>query len=290
MRTSGWTWVGCAAALWASVCRAEGDGAPVAASAPEKLTLSFEPWVWFVAPGGDFRYPRSGGGAVPLVNLGDLNMDSPRVTPGFELNVNQGRWGGTVRFFAFGSEDRGSTFSTPLVLGDTSFEAGTPIRTSLDFTDVEVEGRYRVVPEDGWMGTGRAWPTDRYLDVVFGARLIDFEMRSEQDTGEGVNAARANESFAMPLVGLKGGFEAYRDAVETDNRFTLDLQTTFAFWPGNRHAFVWDIMPGFVWRPVANVGVQAGYRQLLIRLRDSESDFEWSGALAGLYFGVVVRF
>lgn len=252
----------------------------------ERFIIRFEPHAWYVAPGGDFQFPRAGAGASTQINLADVNMDSPRITPGFELNINKGRWGGTARFIAFGAEERGWVPSAPITLGDASFAANTPASTSLQYVQFELEGRYRFAKEENIRGSEKAWPSDFWMDLVVGARVIDFDLQVEQ----GATRAEADKTVIAPLVGFKGGIEFYSDWVNTDHRFTLDLQTTFGYWPTDVESFTWDIMAGFVWRPIDQAGLQVGYRQTLLRLSDDDDQFEWDGALAGLYFGVVVRF
>ncbi len=265
---------------------------PPLAPPKARVTLSFEPSVWYVAPGGKARFP--GAGASTL-RFQDINMDSPRLSSSFELNADAGRWGGTIRASIFGATDRGFTTPRDAVLNNVTtgaqgvlVPAGAPARTSLDFASLELEARYRLVQEWRDADPGKPWrDMDRRVDVVFGVRLIDYDLdiQTQRPSGAGTELihARSGGTYPMPLVGLKG-------AVELNEQWTFDLQTTFAGMAGNRQAFSWDIMVGFQFRPISNVAAQVGYRQLLYRLHDGSTGPSWDGAMAGFFGGLVIRF
>ncbi len=260
-----------------------------------RVTLSFEPSAWYVAPGGLARFPGSG---ASTLRFQDINMDSPRLSSSFELNADAGRWGGTLRASVFGATDRGFRPSQPIVVNgaasssDSTIPPGQASTTSLDFTCMELEARYRLVQEWRETDPDRPWrDMDRRLDLVAGVRLIDYQLSSSAtwlvDTGGGPQphtvAGRSDATYFMPLVGLKG-------AVELNEQWTFDLQTTFAGMVGNRESFAWDIMVGFQFRPIPNLAAQIGYRQLLFVLEDGPTGPMWDGALAGFFGGLVVRF
>jgi len=279
--------------LSASTGLAQEPSSPGALAPPKaRVTLSFEPSVWYVAPGGKVRFPGVGSSTL---RMQDINMDSPRLSSSFELNADAGRWGGTIRASIFGATDRGFTLQRDAVLNNVTtgaqgvlVPAGAPARTSLDFTSLELEARYRLVQE--WRDTDPSKPwrdMDRRLDIVAGVRLIDYDLdlQTQRPSGAGTEPvhARSGGTYPMPLAGLKG-------AVELNEQWTFDLQTTFAGVVGNREAFSWDIMVGFQFRPIPNVAAQVGYRQLLFRLHDGSTGPSWDGALAGFFGGLVIRF
>ncbi len=254
-----------------------------------RLSLSAEPGVWFAAPGGDVRFPRSTPGPSNSILATTMNMDSPRLSPTIEINVSSTeRWGGTLRAFTYSATNRGFVSPTSYQLGDNVLSSGATARASLDYTSIELEARYRLQrPWRDLPGERTVRPVDEFdrsLDLVAGLRVIDFSLDVSQVGPGGVTpVASADSTFVMPEVGVKGTLELYEQA-------TIDLQTTFGGMLGNETSFAWDIMVGFQWRPIDNVGFQLGYRQLLYRLSEDDSQLQWDGAVAGFYASLVVRF
>jgi len=62
----------------------------------------------------------------------------------------------------------------------------------------------------------------------------------------------------------------------------------------NRSVFSFDMSVAFRWEPSRNFGVEVGWRQMLLIMQDGEEgtveEFEYTGGVAGLFAGVVVRF
>lgn len=245
-----------------------------------KWELSAEPGLWYVAPSGKASFPASSGVRGPKIFLNDLNMDSPRLSPSAEINLRRGDWGVSVRGFMFSSSDQNWTAPYASRIGTLDFVPGDRFQTSLDFGTLEIEGSYRFLdsgrlPENA----GKDWKFRATLDGVFGARLYDIDFRVDRVSG---TAATVRESITLveALGGVKG-------SIEISDEWTVDLLTTFG---GLNESFSWDIMPGFQWRPFRNFGVQIGYRQLLFRIDKGDDGMKWDGAMAGLSFGIVVRF
>jgi opacity protein-like surface antigen len=77
------------------------------------------------------------------------------------------------------------------------------------------------------------------------------------------------------------------------NRFTVDLQSEIGFQPvSDRTSWSWGVMVGGTWRPMENVGVRLGYRQLLFDLKNGADadEFKFRGGMAGLFAGIELRF
>lgn len=236
--------------------------------------------MWYVAPSGKASFPASSGARGPKIFLNDMNMDSPRLSPAAEINLRRGNWGVSVRGFMFSSSDQSWTAPYSSRIGSIDFVAGDQFQTSLDFGTLELEGSYRFW-DSGEMpsNSGKDWKLRAAVDGVFGARLYDIEFRVDRVSGA---AGTARESLLLveALGGVKG-------SLQISDEWTLDLLTTFG---GLNESFSWDIMPGFQWHPFRNFGVQIGYRQLLFGIDQGDEGIKWDGALAGLSFGIVVRF
>lgn len=263
----------------AAVKQVEAAGEARFSNSP-KWELSAEPGLWYVAPSGKLSLPASSGARGPKIFLNDMSMDSPRLAPAAEINLRRGNWGITVRGFMFSSSDQNWAATYASRLGTIDFVPGDQFQTSLDFGAFELEGSYRFL-ETGDLpeNAGKDWKLRAALDGVFGARLYDIDFRVDRVSG---SPATARES--VTLVELLGGVKG---SLEISDQWTVDLLTTFG---GLNESFSWDIMPGFQWRPFRNFGVQIGYRQLLFRIDKGDNGMKWDGALAGLSFGIVVRF
>lgn len=272
-------------------------GAPVLAQgealpdlAPATLKLSAEPALWYMAPGGDIRFPTTTGAPTQEVNGDDINMDSPRLSPFFELNINAPRWGATFRGVTMSANSRGFTPSAAVQLGDTLLASGAQAQTSLDYLQLEAEARLAIFPYWQDLPETRAtkpWQTfDHRFDVVAGVRLMDFSLDVTQTiSGTTSPVASADETYIMPYAGIKG-------SVLIEEKLSMDITTNMGGIGGfgGQTGFAWDIMVGFQYHLTPNLGAQIGYRQTLFRLSDSDTQFRWNGAQAGLYFGVVGRF
>ena len=248
-----------------------------------KWHVSAEPSLWNVAPSGRFHLPQSGAGVANARNalVSRLNLDNPRFSPSAEINLTHGTWGASLRAFSFGASDRNSIATDAGTIGDISVSPGDRLSASLDFATIEAEAHWRFFQRV--LGPkNRLSPS---VDAVFGTRFYHTDWKVER-LSPSPGVSEASESFLEPIAGIKGRLELYE-------MFSVDAQATFGYMPlSSHHVASWDIMVGFQWRPIENVGVQVGYRQLLMSLRtgDDAGDFRYHGALAGLYWGVVVRF
>lgn len=271
----------------ASIASGQDSGELTAAT----LRLSAEPGVWYVAPGGQFRFPSIGPASPSHIHMEDINMDSPRLSPFVELNVNAGsRWGASLRAVALSANSRGFTTGAATQFGDTTLPAGTPARTSLDYLQAEAEVRYALYPywkdEEATRASMNWQNLDHRFDFVGGVRLIDFNMMVARDvSGVPTTVAEADSTFIMPYLGIKG-------SVVIAEKVTIDLATSFGGLAGLDHkqSFAWDMLVGFQYHVTPHLGAQIGYRQLLLRLNETDTHLKWDGAVAGLYFGFVGTF
>lgn len=255
-------------------------------------TVQVEPSAWFVAPSGRLRLPVEGGGAIgDEVKFERLNLDSTRLRPAGEVHINAEEF----RFSFAGSttsvEQDSVTADSGFRLGGVDVASGDAFSVDLDLTSIELSVGYLVYsrafgsPEQNEI-PGNAVRSDLFVYAVGGARFYDVSLAFERFGGAGQRTAGADEFFGEPMVGVRIEWEFARD-------FFLDAQVTGGALPLDGHSvYSLDIVAGFQWRPVANVGVQIGYRQLAYWLSDGEDaeEFSWEGRLAGLYAGVVLRF
>jgi len=259
---------------------------PAAEAAPDlkpvapSWTIQFEPSVWYVAPAGKVRMP-SDTVKGNKVELGDLNMDSPRVSPAGEFHLRTSdRWRFSLSASYYSEDSRKSTMEQSGQLGDITFVSGDVLDSKLDFFTGQITAAYALVKEhrvnnDADLLFG--------LDLVGGARMYDVDFSFEK---VGANTDSYDNFFIEPVLGLKA------EATLTEH-FTIDLETTFGYLPGgDTQTFSWDIIVGFAYRPVNWLGVQIGYRNMFIDLSDGSGagEFEWDGGVAGLYGGVELRF
>ncbi len=274
-----------AIATLVTVSGAAAQDAPGSADAPldEKLavpgwTVRFEPFVWYVAPGGDLKLP--GGGQD--VKLEVMDMDNPRLSPAAEFDLKFGNWRFTLGGFSFQGKTDASAATESGQIGGVSFSAGDLLKSELDLQSFQATAGYRVWeealnPRDG------IYALVFGLDVLAGARIYDVSASVQQAAGPDVPST--SEFFAEPIAGVRADFDFYR-------AFSIDLRTTAGYMPGDRSVWSLDIALSGVYRPVENVGVMIGYRQLLFDLDsgDGDEEFRFSGGLAGLFAGIELRF
>lgn len=259
--------------------------------------VQLQPSIWFTSPGGQLTMP---GTSIPGVadpeetELEDLNVNSPRLSPFGKVHLRWKNW--QVGFMGFGySIDRDTGINRDARIGDLFVAPGDNLRTSLDFSSFEATGAYRLLESNVVRSADGYARVIASLDGIFGARLYDLNYEVTLTPGDSPRASplappamstSADEFFAEPLVGLKGELEIYES-------ITVNVQLTAGYGPwGDNESVSWDVMAGFAWRPVENVGLQIGYRQLAFDLQsgDGSERFEHSGSLAGLYFGLFIRF
>lgn len=247
----------------------------------QRYTIQFEPSVFYAAPGGEFRLPGSSSAAA-VVKLQDLNLDQPRASPFGELHIRSGDWRVSLSGFEVSLNDEASSAPAAGQVGSLSFNGGDRISSSISFASGEcVVARELGAPPaiSGKLDPDLALGIEAYG----GVRFYDVSLGVTTPTG----TASAEQFFLQPIVGVK----ATLDIVQ---KFTIDLQTGMGgFSDGNGHTSIsYDILAGFMYRPVENVGIQVGYRMFIYTLKDGPESgrFDYRGAVAGLYAGLVFKF
>ncbi len=253
--------------------------------APEesRLHLRFEPAAYYVSPGGDIKLPRSSGGESNSIPVEAINMDEPHLAPMGELEVWKGRWGGRVRGFWLSSSEQSFTANSDFQLGELAFAPGDTGESSLDFGSLAFEARYAILDNPQRPRTDRPGYVFRTrIELLAGLRLYDLDW----SVSDGSSSTGYDGSFFEPFGGAKFSLELYEQV-------DIDLQVSLGGWGGgDSNSFTYEILVGFTWRPIENLGVQVGYQRLGFTLEDGENDdqFEFDGAMSGLYFGAVFQF
>lgn len=251
-----------------------------ALGALEHWTIRFEPMVWYVAPNGTVELPDSSLGDI---RAEDLNLDSPRLTPFGELLVRSGRYGLTISGFVFETQDRGAIFEESGTISGVPVAPGDRLLTTYKMTSVEALGSYRFYEAPRGEQTAPGFRLRPTWDVLLGGRLYDVGVDILAPGG----GASQDSLLIEPVAGVRFG-------VDLIENFTVDVTASVGFFSdaSDRQTVSWDIAAGFQWNPTRNIGLQIGFRQLAYRLHDGDegSEFEVNGALAGLYFGGLIRF
>jgi hypothetical protein len=274
---------------------AEGAVPPPAASSPDSLKIHIEPQLWFVGASGKFKLPvNSGTGPGGFTSEGDkirvndLGLDSTRLRPAGTLAATHGPWR-----FAFSGADfelsRGSIAADVAGrLGSVSFAQGDPLKVELGMGVYEASVGYRVWERDFRACTPASDQCVNayvFVHAFIGARFYDVNISVESLSGP---LARAEEAhlFIEPFIGARA------EAVIMDD-FSLVVQLSAGGLPlYSTTSLSLDLALAFEWRPVPNIGVEIGWRQLAFGLTDGKEldRFQYNGRLAGLFAAVVIRF
>jgi hypothetical protein len=248
---------------------------------PDRYTIRFEPSAFYAAPGGELILPGSPPGTIEA-DLADFDLDKPRMSPYGELHLRRGDWRATLTSFAVSLDDVATTAVTAGQLGPLAIGAGDRVVSSMDFAMGELlvarqlggPDRFNGIIDPDFAMAVEAFGGARFYHVAF-----DFEAPA--------GSVSADEFFIHPICGAKFTMNILR-------RFDIDLQVAFGgmLTGGDRSSFSIEILNGYTYRPIENVGVQIGYRLSFYSLNSGSgtSAFEYTGAVAGIFAGVVIRF
>jgi hypothetical protein len=247
---------------------------------PDEWRVSFNPRAWLVSPSGKIRLPSS---TTPgaRVRVEDLNIDTPLLSPAGEMALQFGDWRVSLSGFNYGVE-RTTTAGGTFQFGDLNVTPGSTLGTNFDFTSVQAQVGYRIYEHDFGAVDGRPDRTALRLDLVGGIRYYDLDIDASL-TGASQTVER---TFGEVYAGGHAELQLVRD-------FSIDLDLTGGGYGDSSNSVVSiDVAVAFSWRPVDGVAVQIGWRQLAFDLTNGEGagEFEYSGRMAGLFAGVVLRF
>lgn len=257
-------------------------------------TVQLLPAVWFLAPSGKLSLPVAGGSGGAFSTEGDkirinaVDIDKTRLRPLGELHIASEKW----RFSFMGSDysiDRsGIVPETSARLGSVAFTPADRLKLEFSLGSYEVTGGYRLWSRDFQAQSTRP---DEGVNVVLGlyglagARIYDFEASVERITGP-LARSSADNLFIEPVIGAR--LEA-----QLADDFSVDVQVSGGTLPvGDSSSTSLDIIASFQYQPTPNFGIRLGYRQLAVSLENGKGleKFEYNGRIAGLLFGVVLRF
>ncbi|USN97991.1 MAG: hypothetical protein H6810_07290 [Phycisphaeraceae bacterium] len=253
-------------------------------------TIRFEPSIYFVGPSGKVRLPSTTTKAN-RTELGDLNLDSPRLEPYGRIIVARDRWRVALAGLAFSTSDRGATALAAGQIGGAPFATGDGLVSDLSYESMNLDVSYRLyrhLEEGVEPGAGRF---EAGVDVLGGVRFhhanFDARVNPVIAAAPGVpTSAGADELFAEPYVG--GRIE-----LDIARTFGLDVESSIGgFSTGDRSSVTFTIDAGFVYRPIPALGVRIGYHMEVLDLSSGSgaAEFEWRGSMAGLYWGAQLIF
>lgn len=259
-------------------------------------TVRIEPRAWWASPSGEIKLPAASGtgpggftDSGQLVDVSRLNLDTPRLSAAGEVEVSAGLWrfGFSAGGFAL---DRDSTIADATFrMGSVEVSPGEELSVRMEYSTFELTLGYEVWSRDFRKASKRpedAIDVGMRLIVLAGARIHDLDVEvASIDDG---TSAGTDQTYFEPLGGVRMEAEIWE-------RFTLALQASGGAWvEADRSVFSFDLSIAVRWEPFRNVGVEVGWRQMLMSMTDGEEDtaeeFEFTGGMAGLFAGVVVRF
>jgi hypothetical protein len=249
-------------------------GAPL-----DRWRVSLTPRIWYVAPAGDLRLP----GSTGKVSLDDLDASNPRLSPSGEISLRSDDYRLTFRGMNT-NQDVIRNAASAFNLGPVSVSAGDAIRTKLDMTVIELSGGYRFWAWEPTVGGVKS--RDNHLDfwAVGGARVYDFSFDFAR-LSPTLSQTKKDVTFIDPFVGVRTEMQFARN-------YGAELEIAGGALPGSRSTFNFDITAGFQYKFCEHGQALIGYRLLISHLKSGKDtqQFRYDGSLAGLFFGVVVRF
>lgn len=249
-------------------------------------TLRVQPVVWYGAISGDFSLPSDDAGEPQ--RFSNFNLDKPRLTPLTEVHLRKDDWTFSIAAFHYNIESRSEPQFASQV-GSVSFGPGDSVHADMRIIGGRAIAAYRFQKWAGARNSEGRPQIESGIEALIGARAsyTDFEFSASPIGGGEERQTSASRLFAEPIAGIRWQMELYE-------QLGVDVMTTFGGFSTGRQrtSLSWDIMVGTTWRPIENLGVRAGYRQLLVDLQDDDGagKFEYKGAIAGLYGGIEIRF
>ncbi len=261
---------------------------PALPAANNPWTVQLRPWVWYVAPSGDLRLPLAAGasGTPGEVDLDDINADATRLRPAGDLDIAAGELLFSFSGASYELSRTGQAPRTGVNLGGISVSPAQRFDLNFEYSTFELTLGYRFLHHDFQAASKSpedAVPVVVSLYGLVGGRVHDLSI-DFRASGTGPTASY-DELLGEPLIGA-------RLIAEFTPQFGIDILGTVGYFPSDPETFSVDIRAGFSWTPLENVGVQIGYRQLLVDIEDGDNpaQFTYDGGFAGLFTGLVLRF
>jgi len=248
---------------------------------PDAFSLSLTPRVWYTSPSGKIQLPATSPGGQ-RVRVEKLNLDAPRASPYGEATFRAGDFRFT--FSGAGYEvDRSGTADSAFRIGDVNVADGDVTDSQFEFSTFNLSMGYRFYEKDFGKDRGRqAGRTVLRIEGEAGVRFYEIDI----SVTSGATSSGYDGSFGEIFGGVRAEMQLARN-------FSIDgVINGGGFADSERSVSSIDGSIAFTWRPVEGIGVQLGWRQLLYNLQDGSGDgeFEYTGGMAGLFGGVVIRF
>ena len=251
---------------------------PALAEKKREWVFQFDPNAWYAGISGSVRIrgtPPSAGAA----KINDMNLDQPQLTPAGELSVRVEKWRFGLGTFFF-NQNRLQTMATSGQEGAVIYTPGQQLSSKMSWNEYEPQVGYEIwrrdpQPEDAVQFLPR-------LELFGAARLDDMKFSFSQ----GAVSDSQSQFFAQAIAGV-------HFSMDIAEQFSINLETSAGGWPGgSQYAWSWDITVGFKWRPIPNVGVLVGYRNMVGQYQDGTGNeqFSYRGGIAGIFFGATIRF
>jgi hypothetical protein len=261
---------------------------------PAHWTLRIDPVLWFTAASGDLKLPVNSGngpGSVTApsneVRLSQLNLDGTELRPAGAFTIASERW----RFSFMGAytdlDKSDVQAGRAFQLGAVSVAAGDRFNVDFQLGTYELNVGYAVIDRYDFGSELGDDSVEFSLIALGGVRVYDVSFDfARTSTGTGPTQADYSDLFLEPLAGLRAELALTRS-------FAIDAQLTAGYAPfGDKETVSIDILAGFSWYPLDNLGLTVGYRQIAYDLSDGNGlgSFEYSGRLAGLFTGITLKF
>ncbi len=252
--------------------------------------IRFEPSLAYLAPSGDLELPSGTAVRGDSFDFEDLNLDTPQLELMGELHFSRGRTRIMIEGAGF-SATQTFTLGTSAVIGPAPIASNDLTRLSFEYQTFAVTGSRRLASWASGVRPDGSSEVAFGIDVLAGLRFHRLDIDARVLPSGPVPASRplraeSDEIFAEPIVGAR--FE-----LDLDERFSLEWRLAAgAFGFGDRRSISGDLAVSFTYRPDPRIGIQAGYRLLVLSLEagDDSDRTEWNGALAGLYWGASFSF
>jgi opacity protein-like surface antigen len=240
-------------------------------------SLSFEPSLWRPGIDGGIQLP-GGTGAPDYQRFG---VDDAHPTAMGFLRFRKNRLIIEASGFDF-SMNQGAAADSALSVGGISFTTGQTANIDINFASAQIVAGRRLI-EYILPDTTADEPVSFNVDVYGGVRGYSFKTT----IATGASSASDSGFWLEPIVGVRGSIDIFDDV-------TIHLSFDGGAQPfGDHTSNSFDITIGVQWRPTPHVGVQLGWRQLVVNLQKGGGtnalDFS-DGTLAGLYGSLVLRF
>ena len=244
----------------------------------DPLAIRVEPLLIYFTPGGRIIFPGTTQTSKDI-DVEALNLDSPRLSPGIELEASLDRWRLQASTIHFEQNDREAASPVGRPVGDITLSKGDAIVSSLRFDWAQIAvGRTlldrTVGPED---------ELNIQLSLSGGVRYYDLSMSVERAAG---GRASADPTFLEPIALADARF-TYND------RYALGVETSIGYSDfSGTSTQSWSLTLAMAWRLADWADLEGGYRILSFDLDEGQgvSAFEYRGSMAGLYASLSMRF